>query len=86
MPSQTSAEQGLPSSAQDVPLGERASAGQAPLDPAQVSDGSHTPVEDRQTVPPFSNWHEDEQQSPFVWFPSSHCSPVSTTPFPHPPL
>lgn len=29
-----------------------------------------------------SIWHEEEQPSPDVVFPSSHCSPDSTTPLP----
>src|SRR5688572_17486833 len=30
-----------------------------------------------------SAWHVDEQQSPLVRLPSSHCSPLSTTRLPH---
>jgi len=30
-----------------------------------------------------SYWHVAEQQSPSVVLPSSHCSPVCTTPLPH---
>jgi len=43
--------QGLPSLVQAVPLGERASAGQAVFVPSQFSAGSHSPVEARQSVP-----------------------------------
>jgi len=43
--------QGFPSDVQDVPFGVRKSAGQAGLEPLQVSCGSHSPVEARHTVP-----------------------------------
>ncbi len=46
-----SAEQGLPSSVQVVPLGLRASAGHVVPVPVQVSAASHSPAADLQTVP-----------------------------------
>src|SRR5437773_2747128 len=36
-----------------------------------------------QAWPAGSNWQVGEQQSPATRLPSSHCSPRSTTPFPH---
>src|SRR5262249_7228848 len=61
----------------------------------QISDNTHIPVAlqrsaahtslpgDPHDVLAGSYWHVGEQQSPATLLPSSHCSPVSRTPFPH---
>jgi hypothetical protein len=51
VPSHWSSVQGFPSLVQPVPLGDFASFGQAAEKPLQVSAGSHSPVDARQTVP-----------------------------------
>src|SRR5947209_6997948 len=53
VPLHTSAVQGSPSSVQAVPLGLKASVGQAVLEPSQVSARSHSPAAARHTVPAF---------------------------------
>src|SRR5207244_3217224 len=60
-----------------------ASAGQVPLSPGHVSGRSQGPAASRQTTLASSNWQAGSQQSPLCRLPSSHCSPGSTTPFPH---
>jgi hypothetical protein len=51
--------------------------GQDEEDPVQDSATSQTPLEDLQTVDVELKWQEEVQQDP-----PSHCSPVSTIPFP----
>jgi hypothetical protein len=77
--------QGLLSLVHVVPLGLNRSAGQLPLEPVQVSCGSHSPAEVRQTWPDDLNVHVEVQHEPVVPFaaPSSHCSPARATPLPH---
>src|SRR5262249_4243023 len=53
---------------------------QPPL-PSQVLVVQGSPSSEH-GLPAASNWQVDEQQSPSVPFPSSHCSPGSGTPFP----
>ena len=62
--------------------GLKLSAGQVPLVPVQNSATSHGPAAGRHVVVDGSNWQVEEQQSPSTRFPSSHCSPASTTPSP----
>jgi hypothetical protein len=67
---------------QPVPAGWKASTGQLPLEPVQVSAASHTAVAARHDVPATSNWQLAVQQALFAAA-LSHASPGSTTPFPH---
>src|SRR5690242_19029703 len=60
-----------------------ASAGHMPELPVHVSATSHAPAAARQTVAADSNWHVDEQQSPFAVLPSSQASPAWSVPLPH---
>ena len=83
-PVQSSATSHCPAEArQTVAFEAKTSAGQVALEPVQSSATSHDPAEARQTVAEDSNWHVDEQQSPFVRLLSSHCSPASVVPLPH---
>ena len=67
---------------QTVVEGSKASAGQDPEVPVQVSAVSQVPAEARQVVPELSYWQVEEQQSPSAVLLSSHCSPDSTVPLP----
>src|SRR5262244_1327622 len=44
--------------------------------PSHTSTPLQTLPSDGQGIPTPSNWHADEQQSPSVRLPSSHCSPA----------
>ena len=57
----------MPSLEHAVPLGERASAGQLVLTPSQFSSGSHSPVEARQSVPPFPAGCWQASLEPLHW-------------------
>src|SRR6185295_278383 len=69
---------------QDVPSTIVTLGGQTPLTPVQNSSTSQTPTAGRQRVVLGANWHAEEQQSPSVVLPSSHCSPSVTMPLPQP--
>ena len=60
----------------------KASAGQEPLDPVQVSATSQAPVAARQVVPAASKLQVAEQQSPATRFPSSQLSLPARMPSP----